>query len=212
MPPSFRRLAVYCYLASLSLLSIAIADAPPPVKTRQDPWAQDEIGNALARLNESQPAGPTFRPSNSPTGITCSYPDLQDYVACNSEEDRSCWLKSKFDRPSWDINTDYEAAWPRGITREYYLEISEQALSPDGYVKSLGLLVNGTYPGPVIEACWGDELVIHVTNRLTQNGTTLHMHGIRQLNVSPQKLFWHMRSPNLTLQHFRQRLWTVLTQ
>lgn len=30
--------------------------------------------------------------------------------------------------------------------------------------------------------CWGDELEITVFNNLTTNGTTMHWHGIRQLN------------------------------
>jgi FtsP/CotA-like multicopper oxidase with cupredoxin domain len=32
------------------------------------------------------------------------------------------------------------------------------------------LLFNNTFPGPLIEADWGDELVIHVTNNLEDNG------------------------------------------
>jgi len=51
--------------------------------------------------------------------------------------------------------------------------------------------VNGTYPGPLIEANWGDTLRIHVTNHLYQisndtaaNGTTIHWHGLRQFRSS----------------------------
>jgi FtsP/CotA-like multicopper oxidase with cupredoxin domain len=40
---------------------------------------------------------------------------------------------------------------------------------------------NGTIPGPAIIADWGDNLVIHVTNNLEHNGTSIHWHGIRQL-------------------------------
>lgn len=70
------------------------------------------------------------------------------------------------------------------MTREYWLEVGanpqvcttrtrsssveRQAdilqLTPDGHPKTNGQYFNGTYPGPLIEACWGDELVIHVTN------------------------------------------------
>lgn len=55
-------------------------------------------------------------------------------------------------------------------------------VKPDGVQKILGNYFNGTYPGPTIEACWGDQLVIHVTNKVVTNGTTIHWHGIRQLN------------------------------
>lgn len=42
------------------------------------------------------------------------------------------------------------------------------------------LSVNGTIPGPPIIANWGDNVVIHVTNKLTNNGTSIHWHGMRQ--------------------------------
>lgn len=46
------------------------------------------------------------------------------------------------------------------------------------------MLINGTYPGPLIEADWGDLLNITVINRLSNhNGTSIHWHGIRQLNT-----------------------------
>lgn len=53
-------------------------------------------------------------------------------------------------------------------------------VKPDGIEKILGNYFNGTYPGPTLEACWGDQLVIHVTNTVPTNGTTIHWHGIRQ--------------------------------
>lgn len=39
---------------------------------------------------------------------------------------------------------------------------------------------NGTFPGPLIEANWGDNVIVHVTNGLQDNGTTIHWHGLRQ--------------------------------
>jgi FtsP/CotA-like multicopper oxidase with cupredoxin domain len=46
------------------------------------------------------------------------------------------------------------------------------------------LTFNGTIPGPAIIADWGDNLVIHVTNNLEHNGTSIHWHGLRQLGSS----------------------------
>lgn len=57
-------------------------------------------------------------------------------------------------------------------------------LKPDGVEKSRGKYLNGTYPGPLIEACWGDDIVVHVTNKMKDNGTTIHWHGIRQLGTN----------------------------
>ncbi|KAK7753773.1 hypothetical protein SLS62_004138 [Diatrype stigma] len=59
---------------------------------------------------------------------------------------------------------------------------TNEEFTPDGVDKVLGKYFNGTYPGPTLQACWGDQLVIHVTNRRSDNGTTVHWHGIRQLN------------------------------
>ena len=63
------------------------------------------------------------------------------------------------------INTDYEKYWPAGIKREYWLNVSGQAISPDGFLKPLGKVLNNTYPGPLIEACWGDDIVRTISMR-----------------------------------------------
>ncbi|KAJ5923529.1 hypothetical protein N7454_008774 [Penicillium verhagenii] len=82
----------------------------------------------------------------------------------------------------YNISTDYTTVIPyTGVTREYWLSVQNVTLAPDGYER-LVLAANGTYPGPLIEANWGDDLVIHVTNELENNGTAIHWHGIRQLD------------------------------
>ncbi|RMZ76593.1 hypothetical protein DV737_g4735, partial [Chaetothyriales sp. CBS 132003] len=44
------------------------------------------------------------------------------------------------------------------------------------------MAINGSIPGPTIFADWGDTVVVHVTNSLSNstNGTSIHFHGIRQ--------------------------------
>jgi FtsP/CotA-like multicopper oxidase with cupredoxin domain len=39
-------------------------------------------------------------------------------------------------------------------------------------------------PGPTIEASWGDTVVVTVNNKLQENGTSIHFHGVRQLNTN----------------------------
>ena len=47
------------------------------------------------------------------------------------------------------------------------------------------MLINGDFPGPKLTASWGDTIVVHVKNSLTSlNGTSIHFHGLRQLNNS----------------------------
>ncbi|ETI23255.1 hypothetical protein G647_05054 [Cladophialophora carrionii CBS 160.54] len=127
-----------------------------------------------------------FLPPSAPRGsdFRCEYPKLKDYKFCSTYGDRSCWLKhSDPAKQSYNITTDYEKVFPEGITRKYYIEINEKTISPDG-VSRAAMLVNGTYPGPWIEACWGDWLEITVNNTLQTNGTTIHWHGIRQLHTT----------------------------
>jgi FtsP/CotA-like multicopper oxidase with cupredoxin domain len=65
------------------------------------------------------------------------------------------------------------------VTRSYNFEITNGTIAPDG-VERMGLCVNEQYPGPTIYANWGDWIEVSVTNRLQDNGTTLHWHGQRQ--------------------------------
>ncbi|KAI1878681.1 hypothetical protein JX265_002858 [Neoarthrinium moseri] len=126
----------------------------------------------------------------TPQPFKCSYPTLEKegWEFCNTEDSRDCWIRDpKATNPifsQYDVLSDYENLdqVPPGITREYWLEVTtNETVKPDGVQKILGNYFNGTYPGPTLEACWGDQLVIHVTNRVSANGTTIHWHGIRQL-------------------------------
>nr|AAY33970.1 laccase I [Neohortaea acidophila] len=66
-----------------------------------------------------------------------------------------------------------------GVTRYYNFTITEQNIAPDGVVRS-GMVVNGGYPGPTIEANWGDYFEISVVNALPNEGTSIHWHGLIQ--------------------------------
>lgn len=58
-------------------------------------------------------------------------------------------------------------------------------MAPDGVQKSM-IAINSQFPGPLIEANWGDWIEITVTNSITgpEEGTSLHWHGLLQ-NGSP---------------------------
>jgi FtsP/CotA-like multicopper oxidase with cupredoxin domain len=66
---------------------------------------------------------------------------------------------------------------------KYTLDITNTTVAPDGRPR-IALLVNGQLPGPLIEANWGDTVEVTVNNKMQNNGTTIHFHGIRQLNNS----------------------------
>ncbi|KAJ4344882.1 uncharacterized protein N0V89_012627 [Didymosphaeria variabile] len=104
----------------------------------------------------------------------------QKRAACagNTANDRGTWCDYSIDT-NW-----YDEVPDTGVTREYWLELSETEVAPDGFTRT-GMTVNGTIPGPTIEADWGDELVIHVINNLNINGTSIHWHGLRQNYTNP---------------------------
>ncbi|GAB1317478.1 laccase, multicopper oxidase, benzenediol:oxygen oxidorectuctase [Madurella fahalii] len=93
----------------------------------------------------------------------------------NTPTSRNCW-------GDFSIDTDYYDVTPNtGVVREYWLSTVEGPCAPDGYTRTC-MTFNGTVPGPTIFADWGDELIIHVTNNMVNNGTSIHWHGLRMLN------------------------------
>ncbi|KAI0154133.1 multicopper oxidase [Xylariaceae sp. FL1272] len=80
----------------------------------------------------------------------------------------------------------YTTAPMTGISRHYDFNISRGLIAPDGYEKS-AILVNGQFPGPLIQANWGDYIEVHVHNNILdepQEGTAMHWHGFLQTNNS----------------------------
>ncbi|ROW06913.1 hypothetical protein VMCG_04157 [Cytospora schulzeri] len=125
---------------------------------------------AQVPLNIPSGGGDTIiHPEHASPGFKCVYP--KRWKSCNTATSRDCWLQdSQADEfasySQIDINTDFDGDF---------------TLYADGFKKTSGKVFNKQYPGPLIEACWGDEIVVHVKNNYEKNGTTIHWHGIRQL-------------------------------
>ena len=61
--------------------------------------------------------------------------------------------------------------------KEYHLTIDEQLVNVTG--KPLKrITVNGKFPAPLLEFEEGDEAVIHVYNKLKNEDSSLHWHGL----------------------------------
>jgi FtsP/CotA-like multicopper oxidase with cupredoxin domain len=75
----------------------------------------------------------------------------------------------------------YTQAPNTGVIRSYDFTISRGSIAPDGYQKDVILVIN-QYPGPAIEANWGDVIQVTVHNQITgpEEGTSLHWHGLPQ--------------------------------
>ena len=110
----------------------------------------------------------------------------------------------------------YKEAPNTGTTRHYQFTLARGQIAPDGYLKSV-ILVNGQFPGPVIEANWGDSvegklspeafggymivkhellkpIAVQVTNHIEDpaEGTALHWHGLLQ-SATP----WYDGTPSV---------------
>jgi FtsP/CotA-like multicopper oxidase with cupredoxin domain len=70
-----------------------------------------------------------------------------------------------------------------GVTRTYEMNVAYQTIAPDGVTRN-GLTVNGQFPGPLVEANWGDWILFKVTNNLDDEGTAIHAHGLFQTETS----------------------------
>ena len=128
------------------------------------------------------PAFPAPNGPDSDDDVTYEYPALGNkWNSCSAENDRQYWLRS-IDGDEFNINTDYEQTWPEGVLREYYLEVDNMTINADGIPNAGCKVVNGSYPGPWLKACWGDLIKVTVKNKLKYNGTTIHWHGFRQPN------------------------------
>ncbi|GME49048.1 unnamed protein product [Neofusicoccum parvum] len=81
-----------------------------------------------------------------------------------------------------------------GVTRYYDFTVARGHLLSDGFNKS-GIYVNGQFPGPAIEANWGDWIEVRVHNNITgpEEGTSLHWHGILQKGTQ-----WYDGVPGVT--------------
>lgn len=151
--------------------------------------------NALIQIPIQPKAAkyPIFDPPDDDVRLfQCEYPDYPEedgWISCNTNADRGCWLKNTKTGERFDIETDYEKNPPKGITRNYYLELSPSTRDADDSKNNIYVqLFNNSFPGPRLQACWGDTISVTIKNDLVGsrtehdpgNGTTIHWHGFRQ--------------------------------
>ncbi|RAL63290.1 hypothetical protein DID88_004366 [Monilinia fructigena] len=74
----------------------------------------------------------------------------------------------------------YTSAPDTGVVRSYDFTITRGKIAPDGYSRDV-ILINGQYPGPLIEANWGTAMHWH---GLLQKGTQ-YMDGVPAVSQCP---------------------------
>jgi FtsP/CotA-like multicopper oxidase with cupredoxin domain len=172
------------HLLSIFLAFVTLAIAQHPAN-RHGPF-NNPLGFAIethsaTAYGKRPPAFPTNlpRPSIIPTNGTLSTSDdaKSNPWRINSPQHRGNWL------PGFTINTRYEEQWPTtGRTVRAAWTVTNTTFAPDGGDPQIMMLVNGQYPGPLLEGNWGDYFEVTVINKLQNNGTGIHWHGFRQLN------------------------------
>jgi hypothetical protein len=118
-------------------------------------------------------------PSGTVSPSTISQTPVPDNN-CNSPGNRGSWCYGL------DINTNTYTTTPNtGAVCEYDFTISSIQWDYEGTLRP-ALAVNGQIPGPAIVCNWGDTVKVTVHNALTDNATTIHWHGIRQVGTNDQ--------------------------
>ncbi len=110
---------------------------------------------------------------------TLNAPKLPAFLTNNPVVNGFPWGSSK---NAYNSDGYYDAP-NTGVVRSYDFTVARGTVAPDGYEKT-SLLINGQYPGPLIEANWGDTIQVTVHNAIIDppEGTTFHWHGQRQRN------------------------------
>ncbi|GJN91276.1 hypothetical protein Rhopal_004295-T1 [Rhodotorula paludigena] len=130
------------------------------------------MGSAFPYLDYDYSASPSSssKASHTPSRTSSSHSPshTSDSPARPSVTSKVKQLRLSSD---WNVNAPPQK-------REFWWEITERPGSPDGFHRPM-LVVNGQYPGPLIEVNNGDRLVVHVVNSLDQP-IAIHWHGLIQ--------------------------------
>lgn len=116
--------------------------------------------------------------TSSSCGPTASTLGLE-LPTCNTAESRGRWCLGR------SVDDDTHTTFKTGFTRRYTLTITSQTIDFDGTPKP-AFAINGKTPGEPIIANWGDDVEVTVVNGLSDNATTIHWHGIRQVGTNDQ--------------------------
>ncbi|KAG9253633.1 multicopper oxidase-domain-containing protein [Emericellopsis atlantica] len=124
------------------------------------------MGEASAKLDQMKTNG------HSVLG-TLDAPTLPKYLSGAPMPNGAPWS-------NMTAKTNYYHDKPNtGVIRRYEFTVSRGVIAPDGYQRDV-LLINDQFPGPLIEANWGDTIQVQVLNNITgpEEGTALHWHGL----------------------------------
>lgn len=150
------------FWSALAYVGSFVTTSPFHEDVQQKPLPSNTI---TTTGEDSRPGFPNFPPpggSHAPDEpeFNCTYPEMKGWIFCSTPEDRECWLRHP-NGSRFDIHTDYETKKPIGEDRYYDLTITDGQFNADGIMANYTKLVNRQYPGPWIQACWGDVRFFH---------------------------------------------------
>ncbi|KAF2218981.1 Cupredoxin [Elsinoe ampelina] len=164
-PPDPADLAVVPPIVTPIAVAEARANFDTPVVVAQNTNTTDPALPQQVTNGES-----TWGTLDAPTFAEFISGDGTPIVAGTPWGDRNARTTNYYDLDGGVPNT--------GRTRHYTFVVDEKIIAPDGVSKP-GIVINGQFPGPMIEANWGDWIEVKVINRLAE-GTALHWHGFLQ--------------------------------
>ncbi|KRT85625.1 hypothetical protein AMK59_2076, partial [Oryctes borbonicus] len=102
------------------------------------------------------------------------------------QKDHPCSRRCTEGGPSMVCRYNFTIEWYQTMSKACYFcpfEMDDcnrpDCITGDGRKRSI-VVVNRQMPGPSIEVCVGDEVIVHVHNHLMTDTTTIHWHGHHQ--------------------------------
>ncbi|TKA62157.1 hypothetical protein B0A49_09692 [Cryomyces minteri] len=193
-------MSVFARMAKAAALAGAAIDGGNPQNGPRGAWSGPSsggVGHAVSTVGGWSGQGPPSNmgfPGNSAGGFpgaagrpgfakapdfysplgTSHAPQLPDFLTSNPLPDGKPWGTKNAS------NTNVYVDPPTtNVTRTYNFVVTKENIAPDG-VNVTGLLINGQFPGPTIEANWGDWIEVTVHNNIPDEGTAFHWHGFLQ--------------------------------
>jgi iron transport multicopper oxidase len=87
---------------------------------------------------------------------------------------------------SWLVASSCLALEISAATITYNWELGFVQANPDGRLTRPVLGINGKFPGPTIAGNIGDKIVVNLNNKTPNETTSIHFHGLYQVNNSAQ--------------------------
>ncbi|KAM0692130.1 hypothetical protein Q7P36_008331 [Cladosporium allicinum] len=152
----------------------------PRTKRRADVWT-----NLMNKLTRKSPTLLVARQSGGLTPYEQNGPSKYD--TSEMEKLPQCYGGGT-STPWGSVNTTnsnpYKSCPQTGLTRYYDFTVAECDIRPDGVETRRAICINGQYPGPLLEANYGDTIQVKVTNKLRDEGTSMHWYGFLQTGTN----------------------------